>query len=383
MIKVRNLTKKYGPTAAVKNISFTVEKGHIYGFLGPNGAGKSTTMNIISGCLAATDGEVEINGYDIYEDPIEAKKCIGYLPEIPPLYPEMTPYEYLMFVGGAKRLSGDELYQDVERVMKRTGVDNVSDRLIRNLSKGYRQRVGIAQAILGNPEIIILDEPTVGLDPGQIIEIRDLIRELGKEHVVILSSHILSEISAVCDYVIIISKGHIVASDTIENLTRSGEGVNVIKVESRGDVGSIKKAVSALPFVNSCTANSVGNTVKTIIDVEGTEDVRDDIFNTYVKLGMPIVAMSSGIPSLEDVFIELTSKEFPEDEPKTRIKKEKAPAAPAPKGASPLGGAYYDDESEDEKKSCDGTVEDSGDSEYSPLFSEADTANTKEGGAEK
>ena len=219
MIAVKNLTKKYGDFAAVRDVSFTMEKGRVYGFLGPNGAGKSTTMNIITGCLAATSGSVTIDGLDIYEDAVDAKKKIGYLPELPPLYTDMTPDEYLLFVGRAKGLRGDALYEEVERVEKRTGLTEMRARLIKNLSKGYRQRVGIAQAILGDPEIIILDEPTVGLDPLQIIEIRELVRELGENHTVILSSHILSEISAVCDYVIIIAHGEIVASDTIENLT--------------------------------------------------------------------------------------------------------------------------------------------------------------------
>lgn len=223
LIEVKNLTKFYGPVAAVKDVSFTVEKGHIYGFLGPNGAGKSTTMNMITGCLAPTSGEVLICGNDIIEDAIEAKKCIGYLPEIPPLYSDMTPFEMLEFVGRARGMKKAELYDRIESVMEETGILDVADRLIKNLSKGYKQRVGIAVAILGDPEIIILDEPTVGLDPIQILEVRELIRRLGEDHIVILSSHILQEISAVCDYVIMISKGKIVASDTLENLLGENE----------------------------------------------------------------------------------------------------------------------------------------------------------------
>ncbi len=219
MIEVKNLSKNYGPVPAVKNISFTVEKGYIYGFLGPNGAGKSTTMNMITGCLATTQGEITINGHDVIDDAVEAKRCIGYLPEIPPLYTDMTPFEYLEFVGMAKGLKKAALYDGIEEAMEKTGISEVADRLIKNLSKGYKQRVGIAQAIIGNPDIIILDEPTVGLDPIQILEIRTLIKELGREHTVILSSHILQEIEAVCDRVIMISKGNIVADDTLEALT--------------------------------------------------------------------------------------------------------------------------------------------------------------------
>ncbi|MBQ7835950.1 MAG: ABC transporter ATP-binding protein [Clostridia bacterium] len=226
MIEVKNLTKSYGPVVAVNNVSFTAEKGHVYGFLGPNGAGKSTTMNMICGCLAPTEGEVTIGGFDIIEDAVEAKRHIGYLPEIPPLYPDMTPFEMLEFVGRAKKLKGAELYDEIEEVMEMTGTIDVADRLIKNLSKGYKQRVGIAVALMGDPEVIILDEPTVGLDPIQIMEIRDLIRELGKDHTVILSSHILQEIAAVCDYVIMISKGCIVEADTLDNLLGNAEDKN-------------------------------------------------------------------------------------------------------------------------------------------------------------
>ncbi|MBQ4066333.1 MAG: ABC transporter ATP-binding protein [Clostridia bacterium] len=221
MIEVKNLSKKYGPIPAVKDISFKVDQGAVYGFLGPNGAGKSTTMNMICGCLAPTQGSITVNGFDIIGDAVEAKRCIGYLPEQPPLYMDMTPFEYLEFVALAKGLRKEELYDELEFVMEKTGIADVADRLIRNLSKGYKQRVGIAQAIVGDPDIIILDEPTVGLDPLQIIEIRSLIKELGEEHTVILSSHILQEIEAVCDHVIMISKGRIVADESFEALTKN------------------------------------------------------------------------------------------------------------------------------------------------------------------
>ena len=230
MIEVRHLTKRYGDTLAVDDLNFTIEKGRIYGFLGPNGAGKSTTMNIITGYLASTDGSVTINGHDILEDAEAAKKNIGYLPELPPLYFDMTVKEYLAFAAELKKIPKAERKNQISRVSATTKLDAVQNRLIKNLSKGYRQRVGLAQALLGSPEILILDEPTVGLDPKQILEIRDLIKELGKEHTVILSSHILSEISAVCDYVLILSHGKLVASDTLENLTSLMQGQNSLIV---------------------------------------------------------------------------------------------------------------------------------------------------------
>lgn len=218
MITVEHLTKRYGSVTALDDISFTIEDGHIYGFLGPNGAGKSTTMNIMTGCLAATSGEVKIDGFDIFEQARQAKQCIGYLPEIPPLYTDETPEEYLRFVAEAKGIAKRDIPAEITRVMRETRLTEMGGRLIRNLSKGYRQRVGIAQALLGNPRYIILDEPTVGLDPLQIIEIRDLIRELGEKHTVILSSHILSEVQAICESVLIIAHGKLVAFDTPQNL---------------------------------------------------------------------------------------------------------------------------------------------------------------------
>ena len=218
MIEVKNLTKKYGNHTAIDDLTFTINKGNVYGFLGPNGAGKSTTMNIITGCLAASSGQVTIGGFDIFEDAVKAKKLIGYLPEIPPLYPDMRVVDYLKFVAEVKGVPKGEMMEKLFDIMEKTQITDVAGRLIKNLSKGYRQRVGIAQALIGEPEIIILDEPTVGLDPKQIMEIRDLIRDLGREHTVILSSHILSEIKAVCNHILIISEGKLVADDTAENL---------------------------------------------------------------------------------------------------------------------------------------------------------------------
>ena len=220
MITVEHLTKCYGNFTAVDDLSFEIEEGHVYGFLGPNGAGKSTTMNIMTGCLSATAGHVTIDGYDIFEEPDKAKRLMGYLPEQPPLYLNETPVEYLKFVGEAKGLRGRELAAQIEDVISQTKLETMKNRLISKLSKGYRQRVGIAQALLGNPKVIILDEPTVGLDPIQIIEIRDLIRQLGQEHMVIFSSHILSEVQAICEKVLIIAKGNLVAFDEPENLEK-------------------------------------------------------------------------------------------------------------------------------------------------------------------
>ena len=313
MIAVKNLTKKYGDIAAVRDVSFTMEKGRVYGFLGPNGAGKSTTMNIITGCLAATAGSVTIDGLDIYEDAVDAKRKIGYLPELPPLYTDMTPDEYLLFVGRAKGLRGDALYREVERVEKRTGLTELRARLIRNLSKGYRQRVGIAQAILGDPEIIILDEPTVGLDPLQIIEIRELVRELGENHTVILSSHILSEISAVCDYVIIIAHGEIVAADTIENLTTLYVGKSTVDLDVRGDRERILSLLDGYPEIASREiTDGAGGLTHLRLTLSGNEDIRESLFYRFADARLPILSMQYEEVTLEKVFLSLTEEKKPE-----------------------------------------------------------------------
>ena len=246
MIEVNNLVKRYGDHTAVDHLSFKIEKGKIYGFLGPNGAGKSTTMNMITGYIASTEGTVTIDGHDILDEPEQAKKCIGYLPEMPPLYFDMTVGEYMNFVADLKKIPKDQKKSMVEEVMEMVKITDMKNRLIKNLSKGYRQRVGLAQAILGYPEVIILDEPTVGLDPKQIIEIRDLIKSLKKKHTVILSSHILSEVSAVCDYVLIISHGKLVASDTPENLGKLAEGSNTLNLLVKGDKDHIRIALGQI-----------------------------------------------------------------------------------------------------------------------------------------
>lgn len=304
MIEVKNLTKHYGTNLAVDNISFTVEDGKIYGFLGPNGAGKSTTMNMITGCLSIEEGEVLINGYDIFKEPEKAKKCIGYLPEIPPLYTDMTPYEYLVFIAGAKGVKKAKIKESVLSAIEKTGIMHMKDRLIKNLSKGYRQRVGIAQAIVSNPDIIILDEPTVGLDPLQIIEIRNLIKELGKEHTVILSSHILSEIRAVCDSVIIIDKGKICASDTLENLENTINDNFTIKCEVKGSVSDISACLSSLNI--DTQLNESENIVS--FEICTKEDIRESVFFAFADKKLPIISMTAVKSDIEDIFIQLTEE---------------------------------------------------------------------------
>lgn len=256
MITVEHLTKRYGSVTAVDDISFTIEDGHIYGFLGPNGAGKSTTMNIMTGCLAATSGEVKIDGFDIFEQARQAKQCIGYLPEIPPLYTDETPEEYLRFVAEAKGIAKRDIPAEITRVMRETRLTEMGGRLIRNLSKGYRQRVGIAQALLGNPRYIILDEPTVGLDPLQIIEIRDLIRELGEKHTVILSSHILSEVQAICESVLIIAHGKLVAFDTPQNLELMLAANNRLTIVAETDEPGLRAILDRQKAVSDYTIES-------------------------------------------------------------------------------------------------------------------------------
>lgn len=308
MIEVRNLVKKYGNHVAVDHLNFTVEKGKIYGFLGPNGAGKSTTMNMITGYIASTEGDILIDGHNILEEPEEAKKRIGYLPEIPPLYQDMTVREYLEFAAELKSIPKEKKKSNIEEVMSTTKVEDVKNRLIKNLSKGYKQRVGLAQALLGYPEIIILDEPTVGLDPKQIIEIRDLIKGLGRKHTVILSSHILSEVSAVCDHVLIIDKGRLVASDSPENLSKLMAGDNSLELTIKGREEDIRKAfdmvenVQEVIYHDSLAKGACDVTVK----VSGEQDIKENIFFALAEMKCPILKMQSGNMSLEEVFLKLT-----------------------------------------------------------------------------
>ena len=314
MIEVNNLVKRYGDHTAVDHLSFKIEKGKIYGFLGPNGAGKSTTMNMITGYIASTEGTVTIDGHDILDEPEQAKKCIGYLPEMPPLYFDMTVGEYMNFVADLKKIPKNEKKSMVEEVMEMVKISDMRNRLIKNLSKGYRQRVGLAQAILGYPEVIILDEPTVGLDPKQIIEIRDLIKSLKKKHTVILSSHILSEVSAVCDYVLIISHGKLVASDTPENLGKLAEGSNTLNLLVKGDKDHIRIALGQIDGVKDITVASAKEEHAWNVTLSTKEDmdIREEVFFRMADAHCPILEMKSKKVSLEEIFLELT-----EDDKKT------------------------------------------------------------------
>ena len=309
MIEVRHLTKRYGGHTAVSDLSFTIEKGRIYGFLGPNGAGKSTTMNIITGCLGASEGDVFIGGIPVLEEPLAAKKLVGYLPELPPVYMDMTVSEYLRFVLRAKGVPKKDWARQLSAVVGRTKLEEVQDRLIGNLSKGYRQRVGIAQALLGDPEVIILDEPTVGLDPAQIIEIRELIRELGRDHTVVLSSHILSEVRAVCDHIMIISRGKMVASDTPENLERLFAGTTTLHLTAKGTEEQARNVMDGMPGVKECTyAAGQGETKLTVIPEDG-EELREALFRRFAAADCPLLEMTRDRVSLEDIFLELTGSE--------------------------------------------------------------------------
>ena len=311
MIEINHLVKKYGDHVAVDDLTLKVEPGKIYGFLGPNGAGKSTTMNMITGYLGATSGEIKVNGFDIFTQPEEAKKCIGYLPEMPPLYQDMTVREYLDFAAELKKLEKSERKTFVEEAMEMTKITEVSNRLIRNLSKGYKQRVGLAQAVLGYPEIIILDEPTVGLDPMQIIEIRELIKELGEKHTVILSSHILTEISAVCNHVFIISKGKLVASDATEHLTTLMAGAQEIELVIKGDTDTVSAALEQEKEIEKYVflEENEPETVHVNVIAQKGQDIREGIFSVCAKKNLPILEMRPATKSLEDIFLELTSEE--------------------------------------------------------------------------
>lgn len=278
MIEISHLTKKYGKHVAVDDLSLNIESGKIYGFLGPNGAGKSTTMNMITGYLGATSGTIKIDGEDIFENPEKARMKIGYLPELPPLYQEMLVEEYLYFVAELKKIPKKERKQTVEEVMGLTGVDEVSGRLIKNLSKGYKQRVGLAQAILGYPEVIILDEPTVGLDPKQIVEMRELIKKLGENHTVILSSHIMQEISAVCEYVFIISKGKLVAADTLENLENTNIQNRTIEVEVKGNEIQAEKMMEAMSQLRSFEIREGSEGHSKVLIHYGNDKSLEDVF---------------------------------------------------------------------------------------------------------
>ena len=308
MIEVSNLVKFYGDKKALGGISFTANQGEILGLLGPNGAGKTTTMNIITGFLSATSGKVTINGYDILEQPDMAKKNIGYLPELPPLFLDMTVYEYLEYVSELKKVPKDIKKKHISEIMQMVHIGNVSGRLIHNLSKGYRQRVGIAQTLIGNPEVIILDEPTVGLDPNQVIEVRKLIATLAKKHTIIFSSHILSEVQAICDRVIIINNGKIVADAPTMELSAQMEGNTHYLITVEGKLSDLQMPLRAIPGIKSVTVlQEKSGYLQLDLMTNGDLDVRKSVFFTMAKLHAPILEFRSMAPSLEDVFTSITS----------------------------------------------------------------------------
>jgi len=311
MITISNLTKYYGKNLAVNNISFTINENEILGFLGPNGAGKSTTMNMISGYLPMTKGTVTIYGNDISKKPMDAKKCIGYLPEIPPVYPDMKVKEYLKFCAGLKKIPVSKRSEQIDYVMRKLKITDVSNRLIKHLSKGYRQRVGFAQALLGNPKFLILDEPTVGLDPEQVAEVREIIKELKKDHSVIFSSHILSEVSAICDRVVIINKGVIKAIDTIENLEKNFTSNFIINIKIDGDKQKVEEVIKSFDGVKEISESRTeeGNINFFSIVLDGDADtVRTKLMSELIAKDFSIIEISTEKPNLEDVFIKLINQ---------------------------------------------------------------------------
>ncbi len=310
MIEVKHLTKRYGDHLALDDISFTVEDGEIVGFLGPNGAGKSTTMNIITGYISSTEGEVKVGGIDVLENPQEAKKKIGYLPEIPPLYVDMTVEEYIDFACDLKHVPAASKKATIDQVCKLARINDVRQRLIRNLSKGYRQRVGLAQAMVGDPEVLILDEPTVGLDPKQIIEVRDLIKNLSKKHTILLSSHILQEVQAVCDKLVIINHGRIVAIDSPENLSRNILQINKLELRIKGPKNEILRGIRDLEGVENAELLRVREegTVDIKVETDDTTDVREEIFAYCSVNNYPILMMKTDEINLEDIFLQVTGE---------------------------------------------------------------------------
>ena len=348
MIEISHLTKKYGEHVAVDDLTLNIEPGKIYGFLGPNGAGKSTTMNMITGYIAATQGTVKVQGYDILKQPEQARKCIGYLPEMPPLYMDMTVWEYLRFAADLKKIPRDKKRRYTEEAMELAKITDMKNRLIRNLSKGYRQRTGLAQAVLGYPGVIILDEPTVGLDPRQMIEMRELIQSLGKQHTVILSSHILTEVKEICEYIFILSNGRLAASDTTQTLTArtsAGQEIRLLLKGSRQEImaalkkadgrtaqgrtedgrnedknhedingGSVQPDAFEIASIEHAEEDGCFRAVLKSSGKQGSrgaerqQDIREQVFYTFAKAGIPILEMTMGSKSLEQVFLELTTQ---------------------------------------------------------------------------
>jgi len=310
MIQVEHLSKRFGTATAIDDVNFEVRKGEILGFLGPNGAGKTTTMRILAGFFPPTAGRAMVAGFDVFERPLEAKRRVGYMPEHPPLYTEMTVNEFLRFVARIKGLPGDRIEERLGRVTEQCGLEGTGERLIKHLSKGYKQRVGLAQALIHEPEILILDEPTVGLDPKQIIEVRDLIRGLGGDHTVILSTHILPEVSMTCERVVIINRGHIVAVDTPGNLTNQLQGGERIELELRGPVDSLSALLTPIPHVKGIVVGAPHEGHHSVaIETDGTQDIRHVIARTVVESGFELYQLKTQSMSLEEVFLQLTPKE--------------------------------------------------------------------------
>jgi ABC-2 type transport system ATP-binding protein len=335
LIEVKGLTKNYGQHVAIDHLDFSVKKGDVLGFLGPNGAGKTTTMNIITGYISATEGSVTVDGYDVLASPREVKSRIGYMPEFPPLYPDMTVVEYLDFVSKIKRIEKSKKKSSLEKIMDLVKIADVQNRLIKNLSKGYQQRVGVAQALVGDPPVLILDEPTIGLDPNQIIEIRNLIKSLGKEHTVVLSSHILPEVTAICERVIIIHRGKIAASDTIQRLSTDLKGSAGLTVRVAGAGEEVVRILTELPQVASAEFLGIREPDTSDIHVlpKSSFDVRKPVFHAMSRAGKPILMMKSSDLTLEEIFIRITTEDRPQQAPgeeDTTPAKAGAPAAGVP-----------------------------------------------------
>jgi ABC-2 type transport system ATP-binding protein len=313
MIEVENLTKRYGPYTAVDGITFRVQRGEILGFLGPNGAGKSTTMRILTCFMPATSGTARVAGYDVFEDPMEVKRRVGYLPETPPLYPDLSVLDQLEFAAKIKGMGPKDRAARIDEVVQKTRVSDVRHRLVGRLSKGYRQRVGLAQALLNNPDVLVLDEPTAGLDPKQIIETRELIKGLGGEHTIILSTHILPEVSMTCGRVVIINKGRVVAEDTPDNLTHRLSGVEGLRVEVRGEPGAVELALRGVGGVTAVRHKGTSDDVATF-EVEGQRgrDIRADLARHIIQKGFDLVGLQRVGMSLEDIFLHLTTADTAE-----------------------------------------------------------------------
>ncbi len=353
MIEVNNLVKRYGGCCAVDHLSFTVEDGQIFGFLGPNGAGKSTTMNMITGYLAPTEGEIRIEGHSVLDEPEEARACVGYLPEIPPLYPEMTVAEYLRFAAELKRIPKAEREGQIGRVVALTHLEDVSGRLIRNLSKGYRQRVGLAQAILGFPKVLILDEPTAGLDPRQVVEIRQLIRQLARDHTVLISSHILSEIRAVCDQVLIIRKGRRIACDTPDHLEEALSAGGGICLRAKGSPEVVDEILTSVPEVSVLHVAALEGGSGTEAEFTAPPEAREALFYAFAQARCPLTELRPTHRSLEEVFLDLTDEDDARAAQAARMLGVREPEAPVPEEEASPQTAGEPGEPEEKKEETD------------------------------